>query len=368
MKKDGGETPLWVCIGGCRWNTYLQSHNSGKHDITKEQLEHDFFVEALSIYQVAKKHNCSDYPIKRRVKEYGIYLDPSVWGVGTSHYVRKLLIDKVILTPRQISILVGCILGDGCLDGSTRNASLQFSQKYSREGHVEWVRDEFQPFAPKQVYKSTTKGWGKLFSIELETQHDLDNYAISASLWQQFKDNDIPLSDAAVAGDADKLKPKWPDGRWSITDGGKEYLVLKRKDKLSVNGRVTHVNACMYTVRHPEFTRFRSMFYPDGTKIIPKNIGDYLNELALTIWYEGDGSTNHSNGSCTIATCSFTVPECELLLKVLYEKFGIEGQVRMWGGTKEHRLPVLNFNVVDSRCLHEIIDPLMHSAFEYKKT
>lgn len=343
---------------------------SRRNDITKEQLEYDFFVEALGVYQVAKKHNCSWAPIKRLVKKYGIELDPNIWGVGTSQYVRKLLIDKVVLTPRQISILIGCVLGDGSINlnksSKSKNAKLQFSQKISCKGYVEEIRNVFQPFVPHPVHTTTTRGWGKrLFVVELEAQNELDNCTISASLRQRFKDNDIPLSNDAVVDNADKLKPKAPDGKWSITDGDKEYLVKKRKDIISIHNRVMFFGAYINTVRHPEFTRFRHMFYPDGKKIVPENIGDYLDELALTVWYEGDGSTNNGNGYSTIATCGFTVPECELLLKVLCEKFSIKGGIIPGSAREGH--PILYFGAVARKHLHEIIDPLLHRDFEYKK-
>lgn len=272
-----------------KYNIHLQGNH--RRDITKEQLEYYFFTEALSLKQAAERYRCSAYTIRRRVKEYNIKLDPSIWSKGyMSPYLRKLLVQGVELTPRQESIVVGCVLGDGCLQvvNTNGNACLEFEQTYKRKGYVEWLREELQPFVPRPLAKYT----GYAFGVE-------------------------------------------------------------------------STSVRLGTVFHPEFTRFYSMFYPEGKKVVPENIGDYLGELALTVWYEGDGNTDGSTS--TIATQSFTIPECELLLKVLHEKFDLEGHIRTI--TDKPDQPILYFRTKTGghKRLHDIIDPLLHNTFEYKK-
>ena len=141
-------------------------------DVTKDQLEHYFFVEALRVKQVARLCSCNVRIIRQYMKQYSIKLDPSIWYNQPSHYLRKLLVQGVKFTPRQESIVVGCILGDGSLyksDGSI-NANLMFSQKISRKRYVEWLRDELQPFVPHPVSESSTTANGiKHFNANIHT-------------------------------------------------------------------------------------------------------------------------------------------------------------------------------------------------------
>lgn len=123
-----------------------------------------------------------------------------------------------------------------------------------------------------------------------------------------------------------------------------------------------HYYARLHTIRYPEFDRFHTMFYPEGKKSVPKNIGEYLNELALAVWYMDDGCTGKSYS--ILHTQGFTESGCNLLLKVLYEKFNIEGCVR-WCSSG----PTLMFltGTGGHRKFHDIIDPLLHPCFEYKR-
>ncbi len=293
-----------------------------EYNITEEMLRCNFFIEALSINQVARKYACSYLTIKYHLEVYGIYLDPEIWYTGgTSSHVRKLLLQGDKFTPRQVSILVGLVLGDGHINKGRRNSQLQFEQAIRRKGYVQWIRDELQPFTPHPVHKTTTRGWGgKLFDVDVGAQDDLNSCTISEDLQRQFKNGNIPLSVNATA------TVKEVGAKWLVTDGDKKYLVERRKDKLSVHSRVTYFGAYMGTVKHPELTKFYTLFYPNGKKTVPEDIVDYIDDLALKVWYEGDGHTNCDGGS-NIATQSFTVSECKLLLEVLRGKFDLEGHM-----------------------------------------
>ena len=69
---------------------------------------------------------------------------------------------------------------------------------------------------------------GLLFSVGLEAKSDLDNGAIPDSLRQEFQNNNIPLSDDAVAAKEES------EDRWLITDGDKAYTVKKEEDQLDI--------------------------------------------------------------------------------------------------------------------------------------
>lgn len=67
-----------------------------------------------------------------------------------------------------------------------------------------------------------------LFSVAVEAQSDLNDSTVSKDLRQEFKDNDISLSDDA------SVSAKKTDTEWLITDWDKTYLIKKHKSKLSI--------------------------------------------------------------------------------------------------------------------------------------
>jgi hypothetical protein len=64
------------------------------------------------------------------------------------------------------------------------------------------------------------------------------------------------------------------------------------------------------------------LFYPDGTKVVPKNIEELLTPLGLAYLICDDGSYNQ--GGVYLNTQSYTKAEVELLAKVLTDKFNLK--------------------------------------------
>ncbi len=74
------------------------------------------------------------------------------------------------------------------------------------------------------------------------------------------------------------------------------------------------------TYCYKELFPFKNLWYPDGKKIVPKNIK--LNPTVCLHWYLGDGSLNHEKegrSSIKLATCGFPVEDVELLVVKLNE-------------------------------------------------
>lgn len=115
-----------------------------------------------------------------------------------------------------------------------------------------------------------------------------------------------------------------------------------------------------YTACHPIFTQMHELFYPDGRKIVPRDV--YLDELTLAVWFMDDGSRNRSSNCSLFHTQGFTVTECEFLLEILRDEFSLEGKVYT-----DNDGPCLGFRRENHYLLHEIVDPLLHEDFEYKK-
>ncbi len=75
------------------------------------------------------------------------------------------------------------------------------------------------------------------------------------------------------------------------------------------------------TVRHPKLTLFHNIFYKNRVKVVPKNIADLLDPLAISVWIMDDG--NLSNNCINISTYSFKLGEIKLLQEVLLQKFAL---------------------------------------------
>lgn len=73
------------------------------------------------------------------------------------------------------------------------------------------------------------------------------------------------------------------------------------------------------------FTELRKKWYPNGKKIVPKDLE--LNPLSLAIWYIDDGCIKVGKRELTIATCGFNVADCRYLVLILMKCFDIESSV-----------------------------------------
>lgn len=77
-----------------------------------------------------------------------------------------------------------------------------------------------------------------------------------------------------------------------------------------------------YTLSLPCFNYYHELFYENGTKKIPLNIGDLLTPKSLAYWLMDD-SFKHSSG-LSICTESYSEQEVLLLISILKEKFNLE--------------------------------------------
>lgn len=123
-----------------------------------------------------------------------------------------------------------------------------------------------------------------------------------------------------------------------------------------------------YTQARTDIGNFYQKFYPDGIKIVPKDIGDLLTPLSLAIWYQDDGTLDkrakyHRNAM--FATYCFSYEECELLAEALWNKFQIKASVckSHMRGKMYYRLYIWSKSM--DRFI-EIIKPYIHPSFEYK--
>jgi len=118
----------------------------------------------------------------------------------------------------------------------------------------------------------------------------------------------------------------------------KEYLLEVYellKDYCSVGPKITthlpdkktgivHSSIRFSTYSLPCFNFLHDLFYPDGIKIIPKNIGELLTPLSLAYWLGDDGSFCKSSRRVVLCTESFTPNEVRLLINALNSKWDLK--------------------------------------------
>lgn len=87
-----------------------------------------------------------------------------------------------------------------------------------------------------------------------------------------------------------------------------------------------HYGLQFFTRALPCFTSLHTLFYPEGVKIVPKNIYDLLTPIALAHLIMGDGRAL-SHG-LTICTNSYTVQDVVIIINVLIVRYGLECNIR----------------------------------------
>lgn len=111
----------------------------------------------------------------------------------------------------------------------------------------------------------------------------------------------------------------------------------------------------------PCFTELHNLFYLEGKKIIPKNIGDLLTPAGLAYWVADDGTFLKKQNLVVLCTDSYLESDIDLLMSVLSNKFGLDcRKVKRGNG---FRLIIIN-NSLDK--LRELVQPHIHNSMLYK--
>jgi len=108
------------------------------------------------------------------------------------------------------------------------------------------------------------------------------------------------------------------------------------------------------------FNGFVDLFYPNGIKIVPANIGELLTPVGLAFWIMDDGGLSH--GNLLLQTNSYTFEEVQLLVNVLQTKFNLSCK-------KTLRRPGQYAICIPNRELHKVrklVSQYMHPSMLYK--
>jgi hypothetical protein len=119
-------------------------------------------------------------------------------------------------------------------------------------------------------------------------------------------------------------------------------------------------NIYFNTMTLPIFNEFHELFYPDGIKIVPKNIENLLTVPGLAYWAMDDGM-KFENGF-VFCTDSCTLEEVRLLVKVLQNKFGLKC------GSKIRKKDVYRIYIWKESMnkFIDLIQPHFHESMLYK--
>uniref|UniRef100_UPI00223754C0 LAGLIDADG endonuclease n=1 Tax=Ramaria rubella TaxID=113071 RepID=UPI00223754C0 len=145
--------------------------------------------------------------------------------------------------------------------------------------------------------------------------------------------------------------------------------IQKRLGTKGVVRKIIRFNTWTYS----SFNWIQELWYVNGKKSIPSNIGDYLDPLALAIWIMDDGSK--SVPGLKLSTNSFSYSECLLLIKVLYENFNIKASIQSVRRVRStphtgsgYQKPQYCIYIWKESMplLSEIVEPYVHSSMKYK--
>lgn len=138
-----------------------------KIEITKEQLLDLYVSQNKTDFEIAEIHNCKYWHIARLRRSLGIR--------GINARQREFLRRDPMaeLTPRQFSIIIGTILGDGCLKESGPRAYLSISHCAQQHDYIIWLKNELSSIFPSEIKESIQHGKYKAYSMNSETRFDL---------------------------------------------------------------------------------------------------------------------------------------------------------------------------------------------------
>jgi len=166
--------------------------------------------------------------------------------------------------------------------------------------------------------------------------------------------------------DQSVVRAGWLDqvqGQLQQLGGDAKILLIAPRIRI-LEGRELHSKEGrhLYTPAYVEMQAERARWYPDGTKIVPRDLR--LTPLVVAHWFAGDGTYN-TNGTLTFCTNSFSADEVDFLIERLATDLNILGAKR----TKtprpgQYTLGIYRAN--EAAKLANLIRPLLPDCCQYK--
>jgi hypothetical protein len=152
---------------------------------------------------------------------------------------------------------------------------------------------------------------------------------------------------------------------WDICFGLK-LLVMPVK---TLNRRTWLPIHYFQTFTIPYFTKLFSLWYTNGIKCLPTQIGLMLTPLAIAHWVIGDGGFDSSGrgiGRVVLYTNNFTLAEVKLLQEILFSKYGIKSGLKKGQHTDPDRGYAIRISSTSVEAFRSICLPHMYPSMLYK--
>jgi DNA-binding transcriptional regulator WhiA len=109
----------------------------------------------------------------------------------------------------------------------------------------------------------------------------------------------------------------------------KEFVRTPPKPKIRYRNGKQNTEVWFNTLTYPAFQNFYDLFYPQGEKIVPESIDQFLTKTAFAVWFMSDGSVKSKQSRGRILnTQSFTRPDIEKMVVILKSKFNLQSSIR----------------------------------------
>lgn len=132
------------------------------------------------------------------------------------------------------------------------------------------------------------------------------------------------------------------------------------KEKFRNNKRYSEL--VFNTLTHQSFKHFHDLFYPNGKKIVPESINQFLTPTAFAVWFMSDGSikSKECRGRILNTQC-FNRADIERLILILKEKFNLISSIR----TQKDGLQIY-ISAKSAEMLNKLLKDKILSSFQYK--
>ncbi|MHA2203453.1 MAG: helix-turn-helix domain-containing protein [Candidatus Hodarchaeales archaeon] len=261
------------------------------------------YLRLNSIKTIAQKRSFSETTILRILDEAGIKRTVSLANIRK--HVKGVF--NIPVTPYLKEVLTGELLGDLSLEKSCPKSCKIFSEeKYIRA--IKYLR-LLQKRSPEEIEEAVTK-----FNKSLEVINRVQmtrlmlNMSILATPWVQYI--------------KEFLEKKGTPMSYGINNAN---TTAAKYHTISIWSR--------YSV---QFMKLYHQWYPNGKKIVPKNI--QMSPTTLLHWFIGDGYSSKSG--LGLSTHSFSVIDVEFLIAILNESLEIRSLWRY----DHNRQPVISIH------------------------
>ena len=150
----------------------------------------------------------------------------------------------------------------------------------------------------------------------------------------------------------------------------KEYLEWKRVIlihilKIKINNKD---NRC-WSIRslvNPILNNYYNLFYPNGKKVVTREILDMLEPLGIAVWYCDDGSYSYENNNLNLGTLGFEFEGNLLIQEWFKERYNINWKIYNLDKKRVNYQFMLRVNTDETKKFIKLIKRYVPECMNYK--